>query len=427
MKDILILSNFFPPTKLTPSERVYSWAKYFKQFGLYPIIITRIWPDDTSGYHSAIKNAGSEIIVKKFEEYEVHYLPYRSDLNERLSLKWGNSKLHFLYRIVLFLNYFLEPLFLFRIAPYYRKLLNYTTTILKERAISKVLITAAPFMLFKVGYKLKKRFSNIAVYADYRDDWTTSDICFNPNNVRALEWVRSYLKYFEKKWLSSYKLFFTVSENYVEKIHNLIKIPGYVAENGFMSENYTNHKIQLKQKFTFTYIGYIYGTQPIEIFLNCVQKMILEENIDLHINFIGLKDQSVQYERIRNASLKISEYITFTERLNKQDCIKIQQESHVLLQVGHKGIKGSPGSKMYEYLALKKPILVCPSDGDIVEETLTNSGQAFIANDEIECYNRIKELISLYNNNTPFSFNDDFINQFDRKFIAGKMVDKMLN
>lgn len=426
MKDILILSNFFPPTKLTPSERVYSWAKYFKQFGLYPIIITRIWPEDTSGYHSAIKDAGSEIIVKKFDEYEVHYLPYRSDINERLSLKWGNSKLHFLYRIVLFLNYFLEPLLLFRTSPYYKNLLKYTTAIIKERAITKLLISAAPFMLFKVGFKLKKRFSSLEVYGDYRDDWTTSDICFNPNHVRALEWVRSYLKYFEKKWLSVYKCFFTVSENYVEKIQQLIKIPGHVAENGFMSENYKLADNTLYEKFTITYIGYLYNTQPIEMFLIGIKDLIVKSKKNINVKFVGIKNQDQQYKRILSQIEGIEEYIELLPRIDKEKCIEIQRKSHVLLQVGHKGIKGSPGSKMYEYLALKKPVLVCPSDGDIVEHTLTVSRQAFIANDEKECIDRISDLMHRYAEKSTFSFNEDFINNFDRKYIAGKMVSQLL-
>lgn len=423
---ILIISTFFPPTKLTPSERIFSWAKYFKKFGLHPIVITRIWPEDTSGYHSSLQNAGSEIIVKKYEDYEVHYLPYENDLNEKLALKWGKTRWHFLYRIFLFLNYFIEPLLLFKISPFYKKLFQYALQIIKKEKISKVLISGAPFMLFKVGYALKQKLRTIQVYADYRDDWTTSDICFNPNNVKALEIVRSYLKRFEKKWLSVYELFFTVSDNYVEKIHELIGIPGYVAENGYMSENYTAPSASLYDTFTVTYIGYLYNTQPIEIFLEAVKKLVDVYGIHIKVQFVGIKNQEQQVNRILSHINGYEKYFDLMPRIGKEECIVMQNRSHALLQVGHKGIKGSPGSKMYEYLALKKPVILCPTDQDIVEQTLTESKQAFMADDVDTCCQQILKLKDIYDKGIDLSFNNEFINRFDRRNIAEKMAHYIL-
>ena len=43
MKKVIVLSYFFTPCNLTASQRALGWAKYLKEFGYYPIIITRNW------------------------------------------------------------------------------------------------------------------------------------------------------------------------------------------------------------------------------------------------------------------------------------------------------------------------------------------------------------------------------------------------
>lgn len=43
MKKVLILAYDFPPYVSVGGLRPYSWYKYFKEFGLYPIVVTRQW------------------------------------------------------------------------------------------------------------------------------------------------------------------------------------------------------------------------------------------------------------------------------------------------------------------------------------------------------------------------------------------------
>jgi hypothetical protein len=61
--------------------------------------------------------------------------------------------------------------------------------------------------------------------------------------------------------------------------------------------------------------------------------------------------------------------------------------------VTHKGIKGIPSSKMYEYIGLKKQILLYPKDHDIVEETLNETGLGIICKDENEVYLKLLGLV----------------------------------
>ena len=60
LNKVLIISYFFPPCNLTASNRALFWAKYLKDYGYDPIVITRKWdhkiksPRDIA-YHPLMK------------------------------------------------------------------------------------------------------------------------------------------------------------------------------------------------------------------------------------------------------------------------------------------------------------------------------------------------------------------------------------
>lgn len=431
MKKILIISTFFPPAPLTPSERIFSWAKYFKRYGLYPIIVTRAWDEKTSGYEDSAIESGDEIDIQVHEDYTVYYLPYKSSWYEKTSNKLKGNSFKLFNLPLLLLSYLLEPIFLFRLCPFYKTIYKTSKDLIdRDTQIKYSIISGAPFLLFKLGYILSKDYPNLKFFADYRDDWTTSRVCFNPNNSAIMEVVRKYTAIFEKKWLKRYAMFFSVSDNYVQTIKDLIKIDGAVAENGFMADNYlTNSENILYEDFTISYVGYLYPTQPIEIFIDAICKLIDQNpGIKLKVNFIGILNQPEQEQRIKSLIKNYEKHFALLPRIPKKECINIQNKSHLLLLVGHRGIKGTPGSKMYEYLALRKPVLLCPTDHDIMENSLSESKQGLIVENLDECFNTLVSCYKTYSTEHPINkeLNDTFINKFNRANIAKSMVSEIL-
>ena len=55
-RKILILCNDFPPINSIGADRPYSWYLYFKEVGLYPIIITKNWKTDGNNSMPTIDN-----------------------------------------------------------------------------------------------------------------------------------------------------------------------------------------------------------------------------------------------------------------------------------------------------------------------------------------------------------------------------------
>ena len=390
-KNVLVLSWYFPPCNLTPAERIYSWARYFHENNLYPTIVTRNWDIPVQNLNNEFIATGEKIVHEKNEFYEVYYIPYQPDLKQKLFKRYSGTKFYFLYLAVSFLYSFLEN-FTSYFTPY-TSLYTFARKLAAQTKFSHLLISGSPFHLFKFGYQLNKKY-NIPWVADYRDDWNTNEIFVSNGAIKKMIQRLSLLN--EKKWVNTASFFTTVSDHYVQKIKRNLHIPGHTILNGFMPENYNGLALPSPtEKFTICYVGSLYESQPIEIFISSVKKMAADKK-PLQVKFIGMQSQNQAMLRIKKLTEGIEDFFVFTERLPKEKVIQTQHESDLLLICSHNNIKGTPGSKLYEYIALKKPVLVCPSDRDIIEETLSYTHQGIFAEDSDKCYDILSNLYNVW-------------------------------
>ena len=59
IKKVLILCNDFPPINSIGAERPYSWYRYFREFGLEPVVITKNWITDGNSGFPLVSNYSS--------------------------------------------------------------------------------------------------------------------------------------------------------------------------------------------------------------------------------------------------------------------------------------------------------------------------------------------------------------------------------
>jgi glycosyltransferase involved in cell wall biosynthesis len=389
LKKILIISYFFPPCNLTASQRAYNWAKHLKDFGYDPIVITRRW--DTSIQFlgdECISSSSTEVIEEVNERFKVFYMPYIGSLRDRIFMKNRESK-KILRKALSFKEQFCQNFFINSLP--YSNMYHKAVELIEIGNISSVIITGSPFESFHFGYELKRKYPHINWVADYRDDWTTTELF---QKGKGLERVLFKLaKKSEKKWLNSAQFFTTISSRYVDKISHFTGVKGYEIINGFGTDlAEINTEPKKTNEFHITYNGTLYPSQNIEPILRVIKDVIFEfkDQLEIHLNFPGLSFTKEAEERVRT-ELKGLERIHITERISREEVIKIQQNSHLMLMVAHEGIKGVPSSKLYEYIGLNKPVLLFPNDHDIIEETLLDTGLGVICNSE----NEIKEKLTL--------------------------------
>ncbi len=425
MQKIIVLSYYFPPCNLTSAERVKAWAQYFKKADLYPIIISRNWDRPIRNFSDTFIAADNGNHIEKHEDYEVHYINYKPNFKERIFGKLTGTPFYFIYLIIAFFSSIFQLVFIRRTLMF--DFYHYCQNLLVNNSdIKKLIVSASPFEMFGIAYHLV-RMHDIKWVADYRDDWSTSDL-HNGSIGRRL--LNKIFRKYEKKWVSTASFFTTVSNHYATKISNLLHIPGYEIQNGFTPTNYEK-PAKLFSDFTITYIGSIYPTQPIELFLNSVIEFIKKqpESSPIKIKFIGIKNEANVIKRILPHIKGFESYFQFTERIPKEDAIKIQFSSHCLLICAHANLKGIPSSKIYEYLATKKHVLVYPTDGDIVENILTESGQGVFCHSNFEFQEQLTALYSIYKEGKfppQTQVNEANINNYTRENYTLKLA-KLIN
>ena len=86
-------------------------------------------------------------------------------------------------------------------------------------------------------------------------------------------------------------------------------------------------------------------------------------------------------------------------------------------------MKGIPSSKLYEYIGLQKPILVCPNDHDIIEQTISQYGDGCICENAEAVYSYVVKSASEYNPNTMHEINKEKgTREFSRKKQTGVLA-----
>lgn len=394
MQKVLIISYFFPPCGLTAAWRVDSWARYFHRHGLYPVVITRNWDHPVQGQEDILKPGGSDIVHERHEHYEVYYLPHTGSLRDRLYTKLAGTALRSLTK-PLTVAELVGQHYAAAWAPFGYLARKARTLLQQDPSIRYLLISANPFILFRYGYALKKEFPQLQWVADYRDDWTTSEI--NPKEGWLRKKIHGLESRSEKKWLSNAAFITSVSPHYTDKIAAYTGRPGHTIYNGFDPLPEKELTPSSSREFSIVFNGTLYATQRVEDFCDAARRLIMQyPEVPIRLKFPGLAFDRRQEERVRQCLTGLESHTEITGRIPRAEVMRIQQDSQVLLLLSHPGVKGIASSKLFEYLSLRKPILVYPGDGDIMDRIIRETRCGYTAQTPDELYNLLEQMLHAY-------------------------------
>ena len=144
---------------------------------------------------------------------------------------------------------------------------------------------------------------------------------------------------------------------------------------------------------------------------------------------INLSENFIK-DRVRIALKDVMKNVTITKRIDRNKVLQMQRESNLLLMISHEGKKGISSSKLYEYIGMQKPILLFPSDKDIIEETLNDTGLGIICNTKQELKEKLNSIILDFTKtgNIPIMRNYERIKQYSRRIQVenlSKILDKI--
>lgn len=405
----LILCNDFPPINSIGAERPYSWFLYFKENGIEPIIITKNW---TSSGNSTF----NQVSKKTIREQTKNGLLIKTGFRLTPSLFWREIFKNKFSTIRKALS-LLDKIFSFIVMNFdnSRGIYFEADKYLANHDVDIVITTGEPFILFRYGYLLKKKYK-IKWIADYRDGWFLNHVTSLNKNYIAKA-LRKYEFYFEKKYINHVDLITTVDPEMSKRLNHLFDKKSDYIYNGFWEfqdeviESGTNSKLVLNHTGTLT------SGQRAEFLLECLVDLINDNKIkdnQIEINFIGLEYFPEQLNRIRRF-YSLNNIIKTTPRISKVEATAINLKADYLVNFTDENLSAIYG-KSYNYMACKKEILVIPDDnkqlGNLIKEN--NLGHVFKTKDQLK--NFIIEKIELKKEgtlNTNLSENEN-LNFFKR-------------
>ncbi|MDD4426687.1 MAG: glycosyltransferase, partial [Mariniphaga sp.] len=314
---------------------------------------------------------------KKGEKFKAGYI------SEASSGDWKN-------RLSVFIrgNFLIPDPRKFWIKPSVKFLLKY----LKENPVDLIVSTGPPHSMHLIALRLKKRI-DVPWIADFRDPWTDIDFY---QKLRLTLWADKKHRKLELKVLKEADHIVTVSPHCA---NDLYKIPGKqvkVIYNGFDPADFKESIPVSGNKFSIAHFG-AFNRDRNPAILWKVLGMLAKENAifreKLSIRLIGQTDDSV-IDDIKNNGLEKN--LVQTDHLpHKKGLDELAQSQILLLPINDApNAKGILPGKMYEYMALKRPILaIGPVNSDfaqILKET--KAGAAVDFND----FAGLKESINQY-------------------------------
>ncbi len=300
---------------------------------------------------------------------------------------------------------------------FYSRLKSLEPCAIRNISINKpvgMVVTAPSFSLFLLAAHISKQ-TGLRWIADYRDDWTTNE---ESSIFTRFKYV-IFERILEKMALKSASAYFAVSDVQLKKIGGLIRKPGYLLENGYD----LNHEVSINaqgllpfniedNKLNVIYTGTLYNTQSLNYLISVLEELNYELRQHLSIFFVGVDErQLLSYPRLIEHYGKT---IFSCGRTNKKSADKLLELSDVALYVAYLDktgcpIKGIPSSKLYEYIKLKKPVIMMPTDGDVAEQTLHSIGLCVRGTTVVESARLLEKLIEekLSDGNIETSINNE--------------------
>ena len=418
MKKVLIITYYWPPAGGSGVQRWLKFSKYLPENGWRPIIYT---PENPS-FQIQDKELSSEINsnteVWKLPIWEPYSLRnklfgYSDNSNSGIIQNRNSIKNKMM-------NWIRGNLFIPDPKIYWvNSSVKFLIKSIQEEKIDYIVSTGPPHSMHLIALSLKKYFPNIKWIADFRDPWSELDLL---DEFYLSKRSRKKHVKLEKEVITSADITLTVSETWAKSLKNLGASRVELITNGFDDIDLSPKEIR-QDKFIIGHYGLLnHLRNPSNLWdiLNSICKKDKVFHKKLEIRLAGNIDTEVFDEIKRYPYLKSQ--IVNLGYLSHKDVIKEYNKVDLFLLLifnSNSGVGNYPG-KIFEYFAIKRPILAFGPEKSDTKELIIKTSSGFYYD-----YNTIGDLeehiMKIYNKEIEFKFSDK-IDQFNRKNLTKELV-----
>lgn len=428
MKKVLIITYYFPPSGGPGVQRVLKFVKYLPDFGWQPIVLTvqdGDFPARDESLMAEIPPHATIYRTKIFEPYRLYRKltgkPARAPVDvENIPRRSGKKPFAQTAAEFIRATFFIPDA---RVGwfPY---AVAQGRDIIEREGVDAIYSSSPPYTAAIIARHLH-RATKIPWVAGFRDPWTgflsTPNRWFIPRAIdRSMEYsVLRDATIVEAAWRG-------ILKDMMQKYPELPCTKFFYLPNGFDSADYPNDVALVRDRFTVTYTGSMYGVRNPKTFLQAVEELVSEGKVDrtkIRLKFIGRFGSEVQEmfasSRVRDA-IEVVSYLPHGESVRE-----LLRASALLLVVDETKDSAEivPG-KVFEYLGARRPILALAPRG-AVAELLEETRAGFVAPNHdveaikrafLECYEKFG-----YRGKT-FEPNDDAIRRYERREITNQLA-----
>ena len=376
MKNVLIVSFYFPPIMSAASVRTGKFAKYLPEYGWKPIVLTvrpkeimargiPVEVDETSIHRTAYHDP-----IGHFSSLPGEQQRHNGKAKRDVTGNWKGRAKRGLKKISPFTIQRMPD----RMLGWYFYAVKEARKMMGREKIDAVFSSHPPPVSHLVASKIHKE-TGLPWVADYRDLWTGSTLKPYP------EWLENLEKRFERRSLREASGFITVSEKLQAYLTSLHGKPVKVIYNGFDPEDFegvSESRETGEKTFTLVYSGTLYTQkQSPTPFFKALEKLKEKGKINgdnFVTRFIGVQDPPFQ-EMVRAYNL---EDIVQSEPFQpyKDNIAALKSATALLFFSWNAGeMAGNPTSKIFQYAGAGRPILVVGAQNrfavDFVERSKT--------------------------------------------------------
>ena len=352
-KKILIISYYWPPAGGSGVQRWMYFAKYLKELGYEPIVITV--DENKASYPvldlSLLRETARIRILKTSTWEPLRWYSLMTSGDSQKGIPQSEVKtLSLVEKFAAFIrgNYFI---------PDARKgwvpfALKEARKVLELEDVNHLITTGPPHSTHLVGIELKKQFK-VNWWADFRDPWT--DIFYNKFLYRTTKSISKDITLEKEVLKKADGIITTVAGKLLEQLR--FKVPGQnflVIPNGYDDELIKSQKAANKKKdFHIVYTGILTENQDYKPLLEVINKCSKINKI--HLSLAGnINSNIIQKINAALPNVKV-EYLGYIAHFN---AIALMKSADLLLNFIFKGADNQMISgKLLEYIATEVPIL----------------------------------------------------------------------
>ena len=366
MRHCLFIAYEFSTKHIGGSIRAIKFAQYLPQHGWIPHVVTATppeehpdfghdWPGSLTYSPSPERDYGGGT---KIEDEGLSVLEQNP---------WWLRRLAFVKQLL--------PLE--RQLVWYRNLRRDAWSAVSGVSVEVVLSTSAPYVVMLFGRWLASRLG-VHHVVDIRDDWVDW-LKFNPRS-----WVSRQLLEAYTGWVARRTVAMTVPTQLVQaRMHEAYGIPVHVIRNGYDEPHFAHVPLAAEAvdpagPLRLVHLGWLGEFRSLAPLLD-----VLAEDDELsaavHIDQYGLvsPDQLALVEASgRREQVRVHPHIPHHE------AIGIMQEADVLLVIPGYQIPAAVSGKIFEYLRVRRPILLCADPGAACDLAATVGMRWVVPNDD---------------------------------------------